>query len=220
MELKDEIRIKAPRDVVYAALNDPEVLKESIPGCKELVKHSDTDLEAKIQLKIGPVKATFGGNVTLDTTNAPSGFSLKGEGSGGPAGYAKGGADVELVEDGDETILRYAAKADIGGKIAQLGSRLIDSTAKRLSNQFFTKFSEQVAARQGEVAEGAADEESSAPSVAAEPASESDSTQPAREAQTASPKTEAATGGTKKFPVLAVVVAVIVLAGIAYYVTG
>jgi len=144
MEMKDEIRIEAPRDRVYAALNDPDILKESIPGCEELLKHSDTELEAKVTLKIGPVKAKFGGNVTLDKSNAPGQFSLSGEGSGGVAGFAKGGADVELEEDGDATVLRYTAKADVGGKIAQLGSRLINSTANRLAGQFFKKFKEVV----------------------------------------------------------------------------
>jgi len=144
MEMKDEIRIEAPRDRVYAALNDPDTLKECIPGCEELIKHSDTELEAKVVLKIGPVKAKFGGNVTLDKGQAPERFSLTGEGSGGVAGFAKGGADVELDEDGDATILRYTATADVGGKIAQLGSRLINSTANRLAGQFFTKFKEEV----------------------------------------------------------------------------
>ena len=144
MELKDEVRIAAPRDRVYAALNDPEILKECIPGCEELVKHSDTELEAKVLLKIGPVKARFGGKVTLDPSQAPERFSLTGEGSGGAAGFAKGGADVELVEDGAETILRYDAKADIGGKLAQLGSRLVTSTSRKLAGMFFNKFAEVV----------------------------------------------------------------------------
>lgn len=144
MEMQDEIRIEAPRARVYDALNDPAVLKECIPGCEELVQHSDTELEAKVVLKIGPVKAKFGGNVVLDKSNAPEGFSLSGEGSGGVAGFAKGGADVELEADGDATILRYTAKADIGGKIAQLGSRLIASTANRLAGQFFKKFKDAV----------------------------------------------------------------------------
>ncbi|QKV17630.1 CoxG family protein [Oricola thermophila] len=146
MEMNDEIRIEAPRDRVYAALNDTETLKACIPGCEELVKKSDTELEAKVTLKIGPVKAKFGGNVTLDQSNAPGRFSLSGEGSGGVAGFAKGGADVELEEDGDATVLRYTAKADVGGKIAQLGSRLIVSTANRLAGQFFAKFKEVVEA--------------------------------------------------------------------------
>ena len=142
MELQDEIRIDAPRDKVYAGLNDPEILKECIPGCEELVKHSDTELEAKVVLKIGPVKAKFGGNVTLDPINPPEKFALNGEGSGGIAGFAKGGAEVELIEDGDGTILRYNAKADVGGKIAQLGSRLVTSTSKKLAGKFFERFAE------------------------------------------------------------------------------
>lgn len=148
MELSDEIRIEAPRDVVYAALNDPDVLRQCIPGCEELIQHSPTQLEAKVVLKVGPVKAKFGGEVTLDQSNAPGAFSLMGEGKGGAAGFAKGGADVTLTEDGDATILSYTAKADVGGKIAQLGSRLIAGTAKKLSANFFEKFSEVVTARQ------------------------------------------------------------------------
>ncbi len=146
MELNDEIFIEAPRDVVYAALNDPEILKQCIPGCEELTKSSDTELSAKIVLKIGPVKAKFGGDVTLDPTEAPAKFSLTGEGNGGVAGFAKGGADVELVEENGGTTLRYSAKAEIGGKLAQLGSRLIAGTAKKLSKSFFKKFDEVVTA--------------------------------------------------------------------------
>ena len=142
MELKDEIVINAPRDRVYEALNDPEVLKQCIPGCEELIKHSDTELEAKVLLKVGPVKARFGGNVTLDTEGAPEQFSLTGQGNGGAAGHAKGGADVTLEASGDQTILRYEAKAEIGGKLAQLGSRLVQSTAKKLAAKFFQSFAE------------------------------------------------------------------------------
>lgn len=148
MELQDEIRVDAPISTVYEALNNPEILKECIPGCEELVKHSDTELEAKVVLKIGPVKAKFGGNVTLDPSEAPSKFSLSGEGNGGMAGFAKGGADVELVEDGDATIVKYLAKADVGGKIAQLGSRLIVSTSKKLAKSFFEKFKAEVEEQQ------------------------------------------------------------------------
>lgn len=144
MELSDEIRISAPRDVVYQALNNVDVLRECIPGCEELTQAGPDQLEAKVVLKIGPVKAKFAGEVTLDTSNAPDGFSLMGEGKGGAAGFAKGGADVTLTEDGDETVLTYTAKVDIGGKIAQLGSRLIAGTAKKLSGKFFTKFGEVV----------------------------------------------------------------------------
>ncbi|MEM6586840.1 MAG: carbon monoxide dehydrogenase subunit G [Pseudomonadota bacterium] len=142
MELSDEITINAPKDVVYAALNDPDVLQRCIPGCEELTKTSDTDLEAKVVLKVGPVKARFGGQVTLDTAGAPDAFSLSGQGNGGTAGHAKGGADVTLETDGDHTILRYEAKAEIGGKLAQLGGRLIQSTAKKLASKFFKSFAE------------------------------------------------------------------------------
>lgn len=154
MELVDEVLINAPRDTVYAALNDAAILKECIPGCQELIKESEQELTAKVALKVGPVKATFGGKVTLDPSEAPSRFSLIGEGSGGVAGFAKGGADVELTEQEGGTLLKYTAKADIGGKLAQLGSRLIVSTSKKLSKQFFEKFKDVV----GAPAEGGEDD--------------------------------------------------------------
>ena len=140
MELAEDITIAAPLDKVYEGLNDITILKTCIPGCEELNWTSENELEAKVTLKIGPVKAKFGGKVTLDTINAPTGFSLAGEGDGGLAGFAKGGADVQLVADGDSTLLKYEAKAQTGGKIAQLGGRLITSTARKLSKMFFTKF--------------------------------------------------------------------------------
>lgn len=140
MELKEEIVIPAPRAEVYEALNDINVLKACIPGCEELDREKENELVAKVTLKIGPVKARFGGRVLLDPSKAPEAFSLSGEGDGGIAGFAKGGADVELIENGAETILRYTAKAETGGKIAQLGARLITSTAKKLSKMFFEKF--------------------------------------------------------------------------------
>ena len=145
MELADEIKIEAPKAEVYAALNDPEILKQCIPGCEELIKHSDTELEAKVVLKVGPVKARFSGNVTLNTEGAPDAFSLTGQGNGGAAGHAKGGADVTLVEQDAVTLLKYTAKADVGGKIAQLGSRLIQSTAKKLAAKFFKSFADVMA---------------------------------------------------------------------------
>ena len=140
MEIADEITIPAPRAVVYAALNDIAILKACIPGCESLERESDTKLVAKVTLKIGPVKAEFNGTVMLDQSQAPDGFSLTGKGEGGLAGFAKGGADVTLTEDGEATILHYSAKAETGGKIAQLGGRLITSTAKKLSKAFFEKF--------------------------------------------------------------------------------
>ena len=144
MDLSDERLIPAPRAEVYAALNDPEILQACIPGCEELIKHSDTELEARVVLKIGPVKAKFKGNVTLDPISPPEHFSLTGEGAGGAAGFAKGGADVQLEDQGDQTLLRYTAKADVGGKLVQLGNRLVLSTSKKLSAQFFDAFAEKV----------------------------------------------------------------------------
>ena len=144
MELKDDILIPAPRDVVYAGLNDPEILKDCIPGCEELTKTSDTRLEAKVTLKIGPVKAKFKGDVTLNPEGAPERFSLTGEGNAGVAGFAKGGAEVTLEERGAETLLSYEARADVGGKLKQLGNRLVASTSKKLAAEFFAKFAEKV----------------------------------------------------------------------------
>ena len=142
MELSDEITINAPKARVYKALNDQEVLQQCIPGCEESIKHSEIELEAKVVLKIGPVKARFFGEVELNTKGAPDSYSLHGKGNGGVAGHAKGGADVTLEDAGSQTILRYTAKAQIGGKIAQLGSRLIMGTAKKLAGSFFSKFAE------------------------------------------------------------------------------
>jgi hypothetical protein len=144
MEMSGERRIEAPRQTVWAALNDPEILKASIPGCQELEKVSDTEMKAKVLTKVGPVKATFTGDVTLSNINAPSSYTISGEGKGGVAGFAKGGADVSLDEDGEATILRYTAKAQVGGKLAQLGARLIDATAKQMADEFFGAFAARV----------------------------------------------------------------------------
>jgi len=140
MELKDEIKLPAKLDYVYDCLNNLEVLKICIPGCEELLENEDGSLSAKVVLKIGPIKAKFNGKVVLDLSGAPNKYALSGEVDGGVAGIAKGGADVELLEDGDETILKYNAKSEVKGKIAQLGSRLILSTAKKLSKTFFENF--------------------------------------------------------------------------------
>ena len=142
MELNDEIRIPAKLDFVYKSLNDLHILQTCIPGCEELVESQDGSLSAKVILKIGPIKAGFKGKINLDLSKGPSKYSLTGEGDGGVAGSASGGADVELIEDGNETILKYAAKSVVKGKIAQLGSRLVLSTAKKLSRSFFENFKE------------------------------------------------------------------------------
>jgi len=144
VEMNGEERIAAPRQIVWEALNDPEILRECIPGCQELEKISDTELSAVVKVKIGPVSATFKGDVTLENINAPESYTITGEGKGGIAGFAKGGADVTLTDDGAETVLSYVVNAQVGGKIAQLGSRLIDSSSKKLAGQFFTKFNEVV----------------------------------------------------------------------------
>ncbi len=151
MDLAGDNRIAAPRDAVWAALNDPEVLKACIPGCEELVKTSDTEFTARVVAKIGPVKAGFGGKVTLSEIDPPNGYTITGEGQGGAAGFAKGGAKVTLesVEDGTATILHYKVDAQIGGKLAQIGSRLVEGSARKLADEFFAAFAAQAISRAG-----------------------------------------------------------------------
>ncbi len=145
LTIEGEETIAAPIAKVWAGLNDPEVLKACIPGCQSLEKKSDTELAATVVLKIGPIKATFNGEVTLKNLDPPHAYTIMGEGKGGIAGFAKGGADVSLTEVGpNETMLKYQANADVGGKIAQLGSRLISSTSKKLAGEFFSTFAEKV----------------------------------------------------------------------------
>jgi len=140
MDMNGSQRIEASRETVYAALNDVEILRQCIPGCESIDKTSENEMTAKVTLKIGPVKASFTGKVTLSDFDPPNGYTISGEGSGGAAGFAKGGAKVTLVADGDATILNYDVDAQIGGKLAQLGGRLIDATAKKLAGDFFEKF--------------------------------------------------------------------------------
>jgi uncharacterized protein len=116
-----------------------------LPGCESLEKLSDREFAATVVAKVGPVKAKFNGNVTLSNLNPPESYTISGEGKGGAAGFAKGGADVMLIEEGEVTVLTYTAKADVGGKLAQLGSRLIDGTAKKMADEFFDNFAKQVA---------------------------------------------------------------------------
>lgn len=146
MELTGAQRIEAPREVVWQALNDPDILRRCIPGCQELVQASPTAFTARVVLKIGPVKASFSGAVTLSDLDPPGGYRITGEGQGGVAGFAKGGADVWLEPEPDgATLLTYAAQAMVGGKIAQLGARLIDSTSRKLAGEFFSAFAQIVA---------------------------------------------------------------------------
>lgn len=150
MNLSGEYKLPLPRQAVWEGLNDPDVLKRCIPGCEELIKSSDTEMSAKVALKIGPMSAKFSGKVTLSDIDPPKGYKIAGEGQGGVAGFGKGSAVVSLEEDGpDATTLRYTADSQVGGKIAQLGSRLIDATAKKLADEFFGKFAAAMAERAG-----------------------------------------------------------------------
>lgn len=144
MEMSGEELINAPRASVWKALNDPEILKQAIPGCQEIEKDSDTSFTATVKVKIGPVKANFKGAVTLSNIDEPNGYTISGEGKGGAAGFGKGGADITLTDSDGGTLLKYDVKASVGGKMAQIGSRLIDSTAKKLAGEFFASFNDLV----------------------------------------------------------------------------
>jgi len=145
MEMTGEFRIPAPRQRVWEALNDPEILKQSIPGCQTLEKVSDTEFNGKVVASVGPVRATFDGKVTLSDLDPPQSYTISGEGSGGVAGFAKGGAKVNLAEDGGATVLHYEVQAQVGGKLAQVGSRLIDGVARKMASDFFGRFAATVA---------------------------------------------------------------------------
>lgn len=167
MEMSGEYKINAPRAKVWAGLNDPDILKQSIPGCEEIDQTSDTSFTAKVTAKVGPVKAKFTGSVQLTDIDAPNGYRISGEGKGGAAGFAKGGANVLLSDDGDGTLLKYEVDAQVGGKLAQLGARLIDGTAKKMASQFFENFAEAVTDGDDGAAEAPAE---ATPAVAAAPA--------------------------------------------------
>jgi carbon monoxide dehydrogenase subunit G len=157
MTMQGEVTLPADRQTVWAKLNDPETLKACIPGCQSLEKTSDNTLEAVAKVKVGPVGATFKGKVELTDLDPPNGYRINGEGSGGIAGFAKGGAKVSLSDaEGGGTKLSYDVEANVGGKIAQLGSRLIDGVAKKMADQFFANFAKAVTgeavATQGEPA--------------------------------------------------------------------
>jgi carbon monoxide dehydrogenase subunit G len=156
MELTGETLIPAPRQRVWEALNDPEILRQSITGCESIEKLSDTELTAKVTAKVGPVKATFTGAVTLSDIDPPNGYRISGEGKGGVAGFAKGGANVTLTEAEGGTLLSYSVDAQVGGKLAQIGSRLIDATAKSYAKDFFEKFSALVGQAEADAAAPAA----------------------------------------------------------------
>lgn len=144
MQLTDSRDISADRETVYAALLSPEVLQQCVPGCQELTGNPDDGFEATVVQKVGPVKATFKGQVTVSNQSAPESLTLSGEGKGGAAGFAKGGADVKLEEIEGGTRLHYEVEAKVGGKLAQLGSRIIDGFAKKMADQFFENFANAV----------------------------------------------------------------------------
>lgn len=146
MDISGEFTIPATRERVWAALNDPQVLKRCIPGCDELEQTAEGQFEAKMSAKIGPVKARFDTAIELTDVNPPVSYTISGQGKGGPAGFGKGSADVQLEEQGEQTILRYTAQLQVGGKLAQIGSRLVGGTARKIANDFFSKFTEEVAA--------------------------------------------------------------------------
>jgi carbon monoxide dehydrogenase subunit G len=170
MDMTGERRIPAPRQTVWEALNDPEVLKASIPGCESLERIADDQLKATAAVRLGPISARFSGKVQLTDIDPPNGYRISGEGQGGAAGFAKGGADVGLKDDGTDTLLSYKVNAQVGGKLAQLGGRLIDASARQMADAFFDRFSQQVQA-QGLQASGAgsAAEPAAAPGLTPSP---------------------------------------------------
>jgi carbon monoxide dehydrogenase subunit G len=146
MTMTGEVKLPAPREVVWEKLNDPAVLKACIPGCEELNVSADNEFQAVAKIKVGPVSARFKGRVTLSDLDPPRGYKISGEGEGGVAGFAKGGAVVALSDQDGGTLLTYNVEAQIGGKLAQLGQRLINGSAKKLADDFFAKFAEAVQA--------------------------------------------------------------------------
>lgn len=150
MEMSGEVRVAAPREKVWDALNDPEILRQCITGAETVEKKGDNEFEAAVKAKVGPVSAKFKGQVTLTDIDPPKGYTISGQGSGGAAGFAKGSAKVVLTEDGSDTIVKYDVQATVGGKLAQIGQRLIDSTAKKMADEFFSNLRTAVAGDQGQ----------------------------------------------------------------------
>lgn len=212
MDLKGEYRINASRENVWKMINDPEVLKACIPGCESLQGSPEEGFSARVTTKIGPIKATFEGAVKLGNIQAPSSYTISGEGKGGVAGFAKGGADVNLAEDGNETILTYVANAQVGGKLAQLGARLIDSTAKKLADEFFKSLASRISEPAAAESIAAVPTPASAPvspvSASASPATTAPL--PSRTAAVAAPSANPA----KLWIILAAAVVVVVIAAV------
>lgn len=144
MEVTGEQLIPASQQITWDALNDLDVLKACIPGCETIAASGENQFDVTLTAKVGPVSAKFKGKLTIADFNPPNSYTLAFEGQGGVAGFAKGNAEVQLTPEGDATRLKYLAKANVGGKLAQIGSRLIDGTAKKLADQFFTSFKKHV----------------------------------------------------------------------------
>ncbi len=209
MQMTGQYRIEAPRQAVWEALNDVEVLRTCIPGVEEIEKTSDTEFTAKVKAKVGPVSARFAGAVTLSDLDPPNGYTISGEGKGGAAGFAKGGAKVRLEEDGAGTLLNYDVEAKVGGKLAQIGSRLIDGTAKKMADDFFSRFAETVG---GPPAEPAA-----APAPAPAPAAAATATAPAPAAAAAAADPDADVGAGASLGVWVTGLLVVVLILLAVF---
>lgn len=168
MDMSGEYRIPAPRETVWRALNDAEILKQCIPGCETVEKTADNEFTARVAIAIGPVKAKFNGKVTLADLRPPESYTISGEGQGGVAGFGKGSATVRLDAEGPtQTVLRYTAQATVGGKLAQIGARLVDATARKLADEFFGRFAAVVGAPSPAEAAPAAVEAPEAPAAAA-----------------------------------------------------
>jgi carbon monoxide dehydrogenase subunit G len=151
MDIKGEERIPVPIQTVWEGLNSTDILLQAIPGCESIERTGENELQAKVMIKLGPVTARFSGKVSMSEIRPLEGYTLNFEGSGGAAGFAKGSAEIRLQEEGDQTLLTYNAKASIGGKLGQLGSRLIEGSAKKLSAEFFSAFAKAVGPAQASV---------------------------------------------------------------------
>lgn len=199
MEMTGEQRIPAAQDAVWNALNDPEVLKACIPGCDSIEKQSDSDYKISMLAVVGPVKARFNGKLKIEEANPPQGYSLVFEGSGGAAGFGKGRASVTLAPEGAETALRYTASAQVSGKLAQVGSRLIDGVAKKMASDFFDRFN----ARFAPVC---------APDAAQDPSQRA----PAAQTQTATPTSMAKSPAAGPWKTIAALAIIIICAVVVY----
>lgn len=204
MDMKGEFRVPLPQGVVWRALNDPAVLKASIPGCDELIRESDSSFKGRISAAVGPVRAKFAGTATLSDIDAPNGYTLTGSGSGGAAGMVKGGAKVRLVAEGNETLLQYEASAQIAGKLAQIGSRLVDMAAKKMADDFFGNFVAQLEAAEPAAEAPPAEIPPTAPEAAPITGQEAEEKAVAAVSQTVAPE-------RKAWLVLGLVIAIIVI---------